>query len=177
MALAFGVIKMSVLLLYRRLFVGRSFNYYSLVMCAVIFLWSVGFFFAFAFQCGVDLSSSWTSAQATKQKCVDIIALYLGYAVSDVLTDVLVLATPIPIVWKLQMSFSNKIGLTCIFLLGTLWVGLLVLWFVHWWFADMLEHRSTVCGVVRMVIVIIETYCEQRSFQRVKSVLTTKNRH
>lgn len=120
MALAFGVIKMSVLLLYRRLFVGRSFNQYSLVMCGVTLLWSLGFFFAFAFECGTDLAHYWTSAQTIEQYCVDTDALYVGFVISDVLTDVLILAIPIPIVWKLQMSFANKAGLTCIFLLGLL---------------------------------------------------------
>ena len=120
MILAFGVIKMSVLLLYRRIFVGRTFNHYSLVMCGVIALWALGFFFAVAFSCGTNLANFWTSAQTIEQYCVNTNALYLGFAISDVLTDILILAIPIPIVWKLHMSVENKVGLTCIFLLGSL---------------------------------------------------------
>ena len=120
MALAFGVIKMSVLLLYRRLFVGRSFNHYSLIMCGVIALWSLGFFFAFAFECGTDLANYWTSAETIERYCVNTDALDVGFVISDVLTDVFILAIPIPIIWKLHMSIVNKVGLTCIFLLGLL---------------------------------------------------------
>lgn len=120
MTLAFGVIKMSVLLLYRRLFVGRSFNHYSLVMCGVIALWSLGFLFAFAFECGTNLANYWTSVHTIEQYCVNTDALYVGFVVSDILTDIMILAIPIPIVWKLQMSVVNKVGLTCIFLLGLL---------------------------------------------------------
>ena len=120
MTLAFGVIKMSVLLLYRRLFIGSFFNYYSLIMCGVIGLWSLGFFFAFAFECGTNLAAYWTSVQTIEQYCVNTDALYVGFVVSDVLTDILILAIPIPIVWKLHMSVVNKVGVTCIFLLGLL---------------------------------------------------------
>lgn len=73
MALAFGAIKMIVL---------RSF----------------GFFFAFTFECGTDLAHYWTSAQAIEQYCVDTNALDVGFVVSNVLTDLLILAIPIPIV-------------------------------------------------------------------------------
>ena len=120
MALAFGVIKMSVLLLYRRLFVGRSFNHYSLVMCGVIALWSLGFLFGFAFQCGTDITNYWTSLKTVQKYCASHHAMNFGFAISDVLTDLLILAIPIPIVWKLQMSIATKVGLTCIFLLGLL---------------------------------------------------------
>lgn len=120
MSMTFGVIKLSVLLLYRRLFLGRLFNRYSLAMCAVIILWSLSFFFAFAFQCHTDIVHWWTSAATIEKYCDNTNALNLAFVISDVLTDLMILIIPIPIVWKLQMSTTTKIGLTGIFLLGLL---------------------------------------------------------
>lgn len=120
MALAFGVIKLSVIFLYRRLFVGRLFNRYSLALCTLIALWSLSFFFATAFQCGTHIAYWWTSQATIKRFCVDTNALNLGFSISDVITDLMVLAIPLPIIWKLQMSTPQKLGLTSIFLLGLL---------------------------------------------------------
>lgn len=120
MALTFGIIKLSVLLLYRRLFVGRLFNRYSLAMCVVIVLWSLSFFFGFAFQCGTDIAHWWTSAATIKAYCDNTNAVNLGFVISDVITDVMILIIPIPIIWRLQMSTKHKIGLTGVFLLGLL---------------------------------------------------------
>ena len=120
MSLTFGVIKLSVLLLYRRLFVGSLFNSYSLAMCGVIALWSLSFFFAFAFQCGTDIANWWTSAATIEAYCDNTSALNVAFVISDVITDVMILIIPLPIVWRLQMSTANKVGLTVIFLLGLL---------------------------------------------------------
>ncbi len=120
MALTFGIIKLSVLLLYRRLFVGPIFHRYSLAMCVVIVLWSLSFFFAFAFECGTDIAHSWTSVTTIKAYCDNTNALTLGFVVSDVITDFMILIIPLPIVWRLQMSTAHKIGLTGVFLLGLL---------------------------------------------------------
>lgn len=120
MSLTFGIIKLSVLLLYRRLFVGALFNFYSLAMCVVIALWSLSFFFAFAFQCGTDIANWWTSATTIEAYCDNTSALSVGFVISDIITDFMILITPLPIVWRLQMSTANKVGLTAIFLLGML---------------------------------------------------------
>ena len=52
--------------------------------------------------------------------CIDILKYYLGVAVPNVLTDVILLLLPVPWIWKLVMSRSQKIALTGIFLLGGL---------------------------------------------------------
>ena len=120
MCLNYGIIKLSVLLLYRRLFVGEIFNRYTLAMCAIIALWSLSFFFGFAFECHTNITNYWTSPATIEAHCDNTSALVLGFAVSDVLTDLMILAIPIPIVWRLHMSTRSKIGVTGIFLLGLL---------------------------------------------------------
>lgn len=110
MCLTFGMIKLSVLLLYRRLFLGPLFNIYSLIMCGVIALWSLSFVFAFAFQCGTDITAWWTSPATIEAYCDNTSALSVSFVISDVITDVMILTIPLPIVWRLQMSIANKVA-------------------------------------------------------------------
>ena len=123
MALDFGLIKLSVLLFYRRIFLGRLFKMYSLLMCIFIFLWSFSFFFATAFQCGTHISAWWTSVSTINRYCDKTATLELAFGITDVITDVMVLVIPLPIVWKLHMSVSQKTALSGVFLLGWLQVS------------------------------------------------------
>ena len=120
MPLTYGLIKLSVLFLYRRLFFGTVFRWYSLAVLILLASWSIAFFFAFAFQCGTHPQYWWTSVETIQKYCSRDDISSLVFAVTDVFTDLLVLATPIPIIWKLQMSRTNKIGLSFIFMLGLL---------------------------------------------------------
>lgn len=47
---------------------------------------------------------------------------YIGNAASNVVTDVLILVAPMPVVWKLQMRTGQKIGVCSLLLLGGLYV-------------------------------------------------------
>ena len=133
--LTYGCIKLSVLFLYRRLFIGTTFHYYSLTLCALLFTWTLAFFFAFAFSCGVHPEYWWLSP-TTRAKC-DYAAFRkynLAFAVSDVVTDLMVLLTPLPIVWKLKMSIGERVGVSVVFGLGFL---------------------STAAAVARLVYVVV----------------------
>lgn len=89
-------------------------------MCVVIVFWSAAFFLAHVFGCGTHMAYLWTSPATLEEHCVNLGELSLGFGVSDVLTDIMTLAIPIPIVWKLQLSMANKFCLMGIFLLGLL---------------------------------------------------------
>lgn len=41
-----------------------------------------------------------------------------AYGVVNILLDFIVWLMPIPLIWQLQLSFSRRLGLTIIFLLG-----------------------------------------------------------
>ena len=115
----FGVIKTSVLLFYRRLFaIDATFRRCTLALCIIVFLWTLSFFFAFTFQCGSHISYYWTSVALIEKYCVDTTALELGFAISDVITDIMILAVPQPILWRLKVSKVQRVALCGIFGLG-----------------------------------------------------------
>ena len=48
--------------------------------------------------------------------------LYGVYTGINIITDILIWLYPLPIVWKLQVGMSQKIGLAILFILGALYV-------------------------------------------------------
>ena len=49
--------------------------------------------------------------------------MYYGMAISSVILDVLILVMPLPLIWRLQMSVKDKVAVSGIFLLGSLFVS------------------------------------------------------
>ena len=104
----YSCIKLSVLFFYRRIFAQRkSFRIANSILIGLITLWGLLFFFIQAVleSDKTRISQEW---------------LLLWFGITDVLGDVAVLALPYPCIRKLQMSKRTKVGLTFIFLLGTL---------------------------------------------------------
>ena len=122
MTLTFGMIKLSVVFLYQRLFLGNFFHYYTIGLSCLIVAWSLAFFFAFAFQCGTHPQYWWTSVDTIVKYCDNDAQSGLAFAISDVITDLMVLGTPLPIIWTLQKTGAEKVGLSVIFGLGFLYV-------------------------------------------------------
>ncbi|RFU25224.1 hypothetical protein B7463_g11110, partial [Scytalidium lignicola] len=51
-------------------------------------------------------------------KCINISAFFIGNGIASVVTDFLILATPIPMVWRLQMPIQKRMSVLGIFALG-----------------------------------------------------------
>ena len=136
--LALSCVKLSCMFFYRRVFRAGGTKIFDAMMfsvVAVIVIWTVSFFFALPFGCRLHFDYLWTSL-ANEAKCVKSLELQNGFAISDVITDFLVLIFPIPLVskaasskqgmadylqvWKLQMSTARRLGVTSIFLLRAL---------------------------------------------------------
>lgn len=118
--LTFAFTKLSVLLFYRRVFQGEIFAKVTIAMFAVIFFWTVGFFFSNLLQCW-PISTNWNAYGGTApDRCIMETEMYLAQAYSDVLTDLMILAMPLPCIWAMQLPLRHRIGVSCIFLLGLL---------------------------------------------------------
>ncbi|CAG8893019.1 unnamed protein product [Penicillium egyptiacum] len=110
------LIKLSVLLFYRRIF-GMT---YPIWFC--VFL-TIGYFLSgtIAFlACCRPVSYFWTQfEERSGGKCVfNLYPFYISHAAINVATDGIILLVPIPIVWKLQMRWTQKLMLSGIFLVG-----------------------------------------------------------
>ena len=89
----------------------------------IVATWMTAFFFAQVFQCGDNPTLFWTSSKVLAEYCGRYKEIQLGHAVSDVIVDLIILTIPIPIIWKLQMSLSQKSGLLVVSILGYMYVS------------------------------------------------------
>ncbi|CAG8974587.1 hypothetical protein HYALB_00004384 [Hymenoscyphus albidus] len=116
--IVYGTVKLSVLLLFRRIFHGKIFDVISFSAIALVVASSAALFFATLFQCGPNLADLWTGPNAPAGHCGPTRSIELGNAVSDVVTGLLVLIIPVPMIWKLHMSLAQKTGIMAVFMLG-----------------------------------------------------------
>jgi len=109
--------KLSVLLLYRRIFAIPSFITWTWVVGGLLF----GYFVAA--ECGLIFAYNPIQAQWKiwlPHTNINTKSFWLAMAIINILLDVIVLAMPQAQVWKLHQSLRRKIVISLIFLLGGL---------------------------------------------------------
>ena len=104
-ALAFGCVKYSVILFYRRLFRGKIFQHWTTFLLALVTIWTFGFFFTVLFECGSNVWAVWGTLDDLLTHCANEVEFFEGDCISDIIVDVMILLTPLPIV-----SEKNGIG-------------------------------------------------------------------
>lgn len=78
---------------------------------------NTGIFFSSIFACS-PIAAGW-DITITDAKCIDRPALFQTTAALGVVTDVLIILIPIPMVIKLHMSRAKKVGLLVMFTIGS----------------------------------------------------------
>ena len=79
-----------------RIFTSRTFSIISWVMIGLTTTWTIVFFLANLLQC-TPISENWISWSVTPGSfCIQTSVMYIAQAWSDVLTDVMILAMPLP---------------------------------------------------------------------------------
>ncbi|KAF9730343.1 hypothetical protein PMIN01_11212 [Paraphaeosphaeria minitans] len=116
-----GLVNLSVVFLYRRIFdVVWTFKIYSFSFIVLLAGWTIAFLFANIFQCSVHISALWGSAEGIFHYCEASGPASYGFVVSNIITNILVLVSPVPIIWHMEVSTGRKLGITGIFGLGLL---------------------------------------------------------
>ncbi|KAF7901195.1 hypothetical protein EAF00_003416 [Botryotinia globosa] len=108
-----ATIKLSILFLYMRIFVGERFIRIVYAHIIVISLWVTIMFFMAVFSCE-PISAFWTN----EGKCFNFKGFTIGYAVVNILTDASIWILPWPKIWKLHLPVGQKMALILIFTLG-----------------------------------------------------------
>ncbi|KAL7622169.1 hypothetical protein AAE478_007672 [Parahypoxylon ruwenzoriense] len=118
-----GLSKTSVLCLYREIFYAyERFLVVNTILIVTVVAWAVSFFFATLFQCK-NPATLWTTFEYARTNCVDTIPFYYAVSITGFITDLLILASPLPIIQKLQMPLKNRIAVAGILLLGAVVCG------------------------------------------------------
>lgn len=112
--------KLAILAIYLRIFTFRSFRIACWALAAVL----VANWFAFtvtAFMMCTPLNYLWNQ-RVVGGHCFNIDAFYRWSALPNIVTDLVMLILPLPVVWRLHTSRSIKIGLTITFATGSMYV-------------------------------------------------------
>ncbi|KAG8526327.1 uncharacterized protein KY384_000320 [Bacidia gigantensis] len=113
-----SVIKISILLFYRRLFTVRPFRIASNIFIGVVAAWGIAFESAMAAQCSPTHLFWDLFEMEYVGHCINVQMMYQALAYSDLILDILVLAFPIPMIISLRLPWKKKIQILDIFLLG-----------------------------------------------------------
>ncbi|KAJ5691836.1 hypothetical protein N7462_001259 [Penicillium macrosclerotiorum] len=110
------LIKASILMFYRRIF-GMNWTIWACL--AIASAWALGSLIALLV-CPAPISYFWTeyTAPTSGNFRYNFYNYYLGNAAGNVVSDVLILLVPFPIVWRLKMRVTQKIMVSSVLLLG-----------------------------------------------------------
>ena len=113
---AVTLIRFSVILLYIRIFVTRSFRltcYAVLILNTIFFIATSLSYILSSIPVGCQWSDTIECSSAVNAKSIDLVV-----AVFNLLLDVIVVVLPMPVLWGLQMAVGKKATLSGIFGLG-----------------------------------------------------------
>ncbi|KAF2197508.1 hypothetical protein GQ43DRAFT_402891 [Delitschia confertaspora ATCC 74209] len=112
--LALGTTKSSILLQYNRVFQTKKFRLTcNLVLLAVI-VYSIWTVFGSIFAC-YPIKAFWTKERAT---CIDQFAMWFTNAGINILTDLVIIILPMPVIRRLNLAKKQKGALIGIFAVG-----------------------------------------------------------
>lgn len=112
-----GLNKYSVLFFYRRIFPQKSLLVILQIVGSVVLAWQIAICAAFVWQCR-PVRKAWDVS--VPGSCFEVTKLWLGNAVPNIVTDLVIIALPLPLIWNLHISRSQKIALCGVFLTGGL---------------------------------------------------------
>ena len=113
----YPLIKISILLMYYRLFVVSRFQQVVRLCLVIVAMIGISTTLAAIFACS-PVRGFYDSS--VKARCIDDVKFYWASACLNVITDAFVLVLPMPMVWRLQTTLRRKIGLSIIFVIGGL---------------------------------------------------------
>lgn len=102
--------------MYYRIFPVRGVKIGALILGMISICWNLSLIGLAEGQC-TPFRKNWMPW--IEGKCIDLHATFLAISVPSILTDVAILALPLPQVWKLQTNTTQKVSLSFIFLLGS----------------------------------------------------------
>ena len=114
---AIALVKISILLLYYRIFPVRRLRISLYVVGAVVLVWWISTQITVIFEC-TPIYYFWT--QTGTGHCIRIGRFFLSQAIPNITTDIVLLALPLPMIWNLQLPLLQRAALTHIFMLGGL---------------------------------------------------------
>ncbi|KAI7781605.1 hypothetical protein LA080_014503 [Diaporthe eres] len=114
------LIKLSLLTFYWRVFPTDFMKKGIYVLSAACIGWLIAIFITNCVQC-IPLSYTWEqTTNPGAGTCIDLILYFVGNSIANSLIDILTLVLPVRETMKLQVSSSKRVGICCVFALGSI---------------------------------------------------------
>lgn len=113
--------KFAILLLYQRVFDTGSNRWFGKAVKVCLVLQGIDtiiYLGLIIFEC-VPIAAVWDKS-ITNAKCLNLRAVALIGSISSIATDVILIILPMPVLWRLQVSRTKRIGLALIFSVASL---------------------------------------------------------
>lgn len=110
-----GMIKLSILAFYYRIFVTSVFRRIVLATIVFIALWILTITIVLALQCR-PVERFWNPA--VPGTCFNLVAFSYFTNITNLVTDVWIFLLPVPLIMRLNISNGKKLGLCGVFMIG-----------------------------------------------------------
>lgn len=108
---------------YYTVFISRRFRVTCLIMMGIVTLYFVVYTMIIILTC-IPIPRQWDTK--IPGGCIDVELRLWVTVILNLAIDVLIVALPMPVVWRLQMPFSKRLLISLIFGAGLLLVGLFI---------------------------------------------------
>ncbi|KMU85945.1 integral membrane protein [Coccidioides immitis H538.4] len=156
-----GLTKISIVLLYRRIFQTRKFRFqlicnYVLVLVA---LYAIASIIVTIFEC-MPIVKVWD--RSTNGTCINFTAFWYANAAWNITSDLIILILPMPVVHTLYLPYRSKFGLTAIFTLGIFRVN-----------APLTKASVCITSILRMTTLKVSSEAADQSYGTLISTMWT----
>lgn len=114
--------KMSILMLYLRIFIQRWFRLVCYILLVIITSYMLAAFFASVFQC-TPVARAWN--KSLSGSCIDLTTSWYANAGFSIATDIIILALPMQPIYASKMNTSRRNALMVVFALGALYAPII----------------------------------------------------
>lgn len=110
--------KMSILFLYIRIFPSERFNLLSKIVLVFTACYGIAFMLATIFLC-TPVSHIWNGWDGEHTgKCNSSPSVVWAHAIINIVLDLVIIGSPVPILLKLTLAMDKKIGILAMFGIG-----------------------------------------------------------
>ncbi len=111
------LVKISIVLMYRRIFVGVGMRRATLIALLVLIAWGIALIVSLAMIC-LPIEALWDPT--VQGHCMPFVPAFFAPAVINMVTDFSIFLLPLPAIKQLQLPLKQKIILSFILCLGLL---------------------------------------------------------
>lgn len=117
---AIACVKISMLLLYNRIFPDQKFRYGLIAIGSFVIVYSTIVSFTAIFQCR-PTAAAW-DPYIEGAKCIDFGKEAIVFSIINAITDVVIVVLPMPLLWRMQMEWRRKVQVMAMFATSSVYV-------------------------------------------------------